>query len=130
MAELLREHPEDALAGDREAIERRILDGAHLGLLRRIVEGDTAQHGVLRTWAAVEGDALPRGVRTAKAEARLAWLGVIKDGGAKSWGWVAPAMRAFAGEWSCTLQWSARHHAYPQDAATGTITRWPLVESC
>jgi hypothetical protein len=97
--ELLREHPEDVLAGKREAIEQRIVDGAHVGALRRTVEGDTALQGVLRALAAVEGEALPRGGRTRKAEVRLSWLGVIKDADAKSWAWVAPAMRVFAGEW-------------------------------
>ncbi|MFO0761691.1 MAG: effector-associated domain EAD1-containing protein [Byssovorax sp.] len=97
--ELLREHPEDALAGGWEAIQQRIVNGAHVGALRRIVEGEPALQGVLRALAAVEGEALPRGGKTRKAEVRLSWLGVLKDAGAKSWGWVAPAMRVFAGEW-------------------------------
>ena len=58
MEELIREHPEDARAGDPEATARRILDGAHMGWLRRIVEGDTVLQGVLRTLAA-EGDGYP-----------------------------------------------------------------------
>jgi hypothetical protein len=99
VAELIERYAEEACAGDREAIAARILDGAHVASLRRIVEGEPALQEVLRGFARIEeGKPLPR--RRKPGEPRLEWLGILKDGGAKSWAWVAPAMRQLAGEWA------------------------------
>lgn len=97
VAELVERHAAEACAGDREAIAARILDGTHLSRLRQMVEGDEALLGILRALAAIEeGKPLPRGRK--RGEVRLEWLGILKDAGPKSWAWVAPAMRRFAGE--------------------------------
>jgi effector-associated domain 5 (EAD5)-containing protein len=95
--ELLERYPEDALAGDREAIAARIRNGVHLDQLRRIVEGELALQEMLRGFVEMDGRPLVRGRK--RGEVRLEWLGILKDGGAKSWDWVAPAMQRFAGEW-------------------------------
>jgi hypothetical protein len=98
VGELLDRYAEEACAGDREAIAARILDGAHMGRLRWIVEGEAELQERLRGFAAIEeGKPLPRGRK--RGEGRLEWLGILKDAGARNWSWVAPVMREFAREW-------------------------------
>jgi len=95
--ELVDRYLRDVRNGDREALAARILSGDHLERLRRMVDGDAAAQGVLRSFAGVLERPFPRGRRA--GEERLLWLGVLKDAGATRWDWVAPVMQRFAGKW-------------------------------